>query len=238
MVSYSPELRIRLHGQSVADVTDGQVTVNRQAFRKLPLTVARRAIMAWGTTASGRPWRGTADAVEDARKIISSESTTGETHLADRLRVRLEYDTATIEQIDKIEPTDDETIAITVPGRGDVPWADLGIAVRTVKRDTVTGDIRHACGPDIQYLDADKVSGDLYVRQRRQGDSFRPIGLGGATKISDFLINKKVPVRLRDSIPILCCETGIMWVVGHAVDERYAVGDRTTELIEVTARPL
>lgn len=236
--SFLADLTKDMAGPNVAEAAHGRVTVNRPAFRKLPITVARRAIMAWAATVMDKPWRGTTDAVEDGRKLIASESTTGETHLADGIRVRLEYNTAEIGLVEQIEPTGDTSISMTLPGTVDVPWADTGISVRTVRRDAVPGDMRQVCGPYIQYFDADKVSGYLVVRPRRQGDSFRPIGIGGTTKVSDFLINRKVPVRLRDSVPILCCDTGIIWVAGHGADERYAVDDHSTELIEVSVKPL
>ncbi len=47
------------------------------------------------------------------------------------------------------------------------------------------------------------------VRTRKNGDSFVPEGMKGHKKIKDFLIDKKIPRRLRDELPIIICEDQI-----------------------------
>jgi tRNA(Ile)-lysidine synthase len=225
-------------GGDVACVKDGQVVVDRAAFRKLPVAIARRAVMAWGTLMHSRPWRGTGEAVDKIRDALRSESTTGEMHFADGLRLRLEYEKAVIEGAGPGAAVEDEEVRLPAPGRTDLGWADVCLSARVVPRESVPADIRNVCGPDVQYFDAEKVSGGMWLRRRRPGDSFRPMGLGGTIKVCDHLINRKVPARLRDRLPILCCETGIMWVVGHGADERYAVDDGTAKLFEVRVDPL
>ena len=55
------------------------------------------------------------------------------------------------------------------------------------------------------------------VRPRRPGDRFQPSGMTGTKKLQDFFTDAKVPRERRDSIPLLVCERGIAWVVGHRV---------------------
>lgn len=58
------------------------------------------------------------------------------------------------------------------------------------------------------------------VRARRPGDRFAPLGLAGSLKLSDYLINTKLPLDARDTWPLVCCgpeaET-IVWVGGAAL---------------------
>ena len=55
------------------------------------------------------------------------------------------------------------------------------------------------------------------MRTRRPGDRFQPSGMTGTKKLQDFFTDAKVPRALRDSVPLLVCERGIAWVVGHRV---------------------
>ena len=87
------------------------------------------------------------------------------------------------------------------------------------------------------YLDADKTGADLTVRSRRPGDRLRPLGLGGQKKLQDILVDAKVPARDRDAIPLVCAGDQIAWVVGHCIDERYALNSSSRQAIHLTSQP-
>jgi tRNA(Ile)-lysidine synthase len=56
----------------------------------------------------------------------------------------------------------------------------------------------------------------LQVRVRRPGDRFCPLGMGEhSIKLSDFMINEKIPQRARAMWPLLCLEDDIVWVLGY-----------------------
>jgi tRNA(Ile)-lysidine synthase len=66
----------------------------------------------------------------------------------------------------------------------------------------------------------------LSVRNRRPGDRFRPLGLGGRKKLQDFFVDRKVARDHRDAVPIVVDDHDrIVWVAGHAIDEDFRVTD-------------
>jgi len=69
-----------------------------------------------------------------------------------------------------------------------------------------------------QLLKADKICGELYARQRRTGDRIRVRGINKSLK--KLFIDARVPAELRDVIPVICDETGILYVPFTAVDDR------------------
>ena len=70
------------------------------------------------------------------------------------------------------------------------------------------------------------VRGPLAVRNRRPGDTFRPIGLGGRKKLQDFFVDRKVGRDRRDFVPLVVDETDrIVWVAGYGIDEEFRVTD-------------
>jgi tRNA(Ile)-lysidine synthase len=82
-----------------------------------------------------------------------------------------------------------------------------------------------------EALDADKAGRLLSVRTIRPGDSFRPLGLGGTKKISDFLVDRKVPLRQKAGEAVVAVDGKIAWLIGRRLDERFAVGEKTRRVM-------
>jgi tRNA(Ile)-lysidine synthetase-like protein len=75
----------------------------------------------------------------------------------------------------------------------------------------------------------------LTVRSRRNGDRLRPVGRGGSRKLQDLLVDRKVPARERDRVPIVTDRDGrILWVVGHAADVAAVPPDGAGDVIVLT----
>jgi tRNA(Ile)-lysidine synthase len=72
------------------------------------------------------------------------------------------------------------------------------------------------------------------VRNRRAGDRFRPLGLGGEKKVSRFLIDRKIPQDQRASVPLLVCNDRIIWVAGLGLAEEFKVTETPRDLYEVS----
>ena len=74
-------------------------------------------------------------------------------------------------------------------------------------------------------LSRDALGEIATIRTRRDGDRFQPSGMTGTKKLQDFFTDSKVPRSQRDGIPLLVCQRGIAWVVGHRVAEWARAGD-------------
>jgi tRNA(Ile)-lysidine synthase len=58
------------------------------------------------------------------------------------------------------------------------------------------------------------------------------MGLGGTKKLQDFLVDRKVPRQLRDTVPLVVDEHDrIVWVAGHAVGEEFGVTNPTEAVV-------
>ena len=93
-----------------------------------------------------------------------------------------------------------------------------------------------ATGGLIAYCDRG-VGTALTVRGRRPGDRLRPLGLGGSKKLQDLLVDRKVPRAERDTIPLVVGPSGILWVVGQALDEHARLAAGATDAIRLRALP-
>lgn len=84
----------------------------------------------------------------------------------------------------------------------------------------------------IAKIDASNVVFPIEVRSWQNGDSFIPFGLKGTKKISDFLINLKVPADEKDGIPLFVnSNNDILWVAPFRIDERYKISEKTKKVI-------
>jgi tRNA(Ile)-lysidine synthetase-like protein len=88
------------------------------------------------------------------------------------------------------------------------------------------------------YLRPPSVGEKWIVRSRLPGDRLRPFGVRGTKKLKDILIDARVPEDARDNIPLICDESGILWVVEHRIAERAAVRDEDETVLHITARPI
>ncbi|MDQ7917820.1 tRNA lysidine(34) synthetase TilS [Mesonia sp. MT50] len=73
------------------------------------------------------------------------------------------------------------------------------------------------------YFPIELLKFPLELRKWKPGDYFYPFGMQGKKKISDFLIDEKIPVTEKEKIWVLCNETDIIWIVNHRTDERYKI---------------
>ena len=84
------------------------------------------------------------------------------------------------------------------------------------------------------FLDAEKLTYPLAVRNFRAGDRFIPLGMTGHKKIKDFFIDLKIPSEERRAIPLMVCGDHIVWVCGHRIDDRYKVTPITKKILRAT----
>jgi tRNA(Ile)-lysidine synthetase-like protein len=95
------------------------------------------------------------------------------------------------------------------------PDDECGLLVESVEVDEALwvslskGDI----SPDRQaYVVAPQEP--LVWRGRIEGDRYQPLGSPGTAKLSDLLINRKIPAEMREALPVVLAGSAILWVPG------------------------
>ena len=104
-----------------------------------------------------------------------------------------------------------------------------------IKKITVTQDFVIEKSPKIALLDCDKLKFPLVLRQQKSGDKFIPLGMKGFKKLSDFLVDRKIPINEKIKIPVLVSGNDIVWVVGMRIDDRYKITDNTNNIFRLEA---
>jgi tRNA(Ile)-lysidine synthase len=82
------------------------------------------------------------------------------------------------------------------------------------------------------WLDAETLPESLELRTRHPGDRFEPLGMNGhSQKLSDFLVNEKLPQRARERWPLLCSGDNVVWVPGYRPANPYRLRSASRSVV-------
>ncbi len=82
------------------------------------------------------------------------------------------------------------------------------------------------------WLDLGGRKPQLVIRPRRAGERFKPLGMGGKSlKVSDLMINEKIPRRARDRWPLVCTGRDIAWVPGCRLSEDFRLTESSQQVV-------
>jgi tRNA(Ile)-lysidine synthase len=73
------------------------------------------------------------------------------------------------------------------------------------------------------------------IRARRPGDSFRPLGAPGTKKLKDWFIDRHVPARERNRLPLVLTDSGVVvWVPGLPPADDLKINATTKTALKLT----
>ena len=129
------------------------------------------------------------------------------------------------------------------------------MAYGAAERRLIAGVSDDECGLLAEHVDVDATlwaslsKGDIspgrevYViapseplswRGRVDGDRYQPLGSPGSAKLSDLLINRKIPAELREALPVVLAGSAILWVPGLPPAESARLSGPTKGALRLT----
>jgi tRNA(Ile)-lysidine synthase len=96
-----------------------------------------------------------------------------------------------------------------------------------------TEDFSMSTDPSMAQLDADLLQFPLLWRKWQAGDYFVPLGMRSEKKVSDFLIDLKVPFNSKADITVLESGAEIVCIIGHRISDRYKVTPDTRHVLVI-----
>jgi len=85
----------------------------------------------------------------------------------------------------------------------------------------------------VAALDLERLNFPLLIRNWQQGDYFIPLGMKGKKKVSDFLIDEKIPVNLKRNILVLVSKEDVVWIIGYRISDQYKITSRTRTVYHI-----
>lgn len=83
------------------------------------------------------------------------------------------------------------------------------------------------------YCDCDKIIGNVYVRKRKEGDYIAPSNRNCTKSLKKLFNEYHIAVEKRNSIPIICDDSGIIGVYGYCADERVKFDFNTKNILTI-----
>ncbi len=175
--------------------------------------------------------------VEDAVHVALNGVTGAEATLPHGLRLTVGYTTLTIADQRALNLPAEQpwlppktSMPLPIPGTLELPngWTLQTQPAAHWDLATIAAN-RH---PFNAWMDAAVLADAPCLRTRQAGDRFCPQGLGGAeVRLSDFLINLKVPHPWRDHLPLVEAGGRILWVAGLRLAETALVRPETVGVV-------
>ena len=121
-----------------------------------------------------------------------------------------------------------EFVAEIIPGKK-YEFDEFYLNTEVVDRS----EVNYALSPVVEFADADMAGDALTLRTWQPGDSFSPLGMKGHKKISDFLVDAKIPIYQKNNVLVLSNKEGIIWVCGLRVDDRFKITEATRRILKL-----
>jgi tRNA(Ile)-lysidine synthase len=168
--------------------------------------------------------------VEDVLRFIAKGRPQGVFSLPKGWRFVKQYGSLRLER----KKTKRKTVSYSyvLPLHGELIISEAGMKIRATR-----GPVSFTARPqnDLEAIfDLARLPETLTVRNFHPGDRFQPLGMRGHKKVKDLFIERKVPLSLRRTLPLLLAGGEILWIPCCGRSDVAKVRAETTEVLKVS----
>lgn len=87
------------------------------------------------------------------------------------------------------------------------------------------------------YLATELIDWPLVIRTWKAGDKIQPLGMRGRKKVSDLLIDAKIPMSKKKDVLVVEINEEIAWVIGLQISEKFKVSEATEAITKLEFTP-
>jgi tRNA(Ile)-lysidine synthase len=215
---------------------EDEMTFSASALRDLPdailSRVLRKAVGRLQTTDKTLQYEQLNNLIAAVRQCVQEKWF----HLPGEIQVRV-TESQVIVMRKEPSPANKKTMMPVWLKQNGVTWLPGQLGTILCRRIRAAHPVNFEADPMNQVISADNLTKDLVVRHRKQGDNWRPLGLGGTKSLKRTLIDLKVPRAERDKVLLICHGDDIIWVVGVQISEAVRVTQKTKQVLVVEFRP-
>jgi len=231
---YLEEIAEKFYSKSILKTVLGKSNENIQLdiskIRSYPLAIQRRVIRYGIKELTGSLRQITYLHCNEVLKLLKGKLAYGQIDLpnglvVERMRRELVIRRGKTQNIRSI------IYSVKIPGETVIP--EFGVKLRctvSIKKSNIKISRQ---GQYQEYLDYGKIKEPVFIRSRKNGDTFQPLGMIGKKKIKDFLIDQKVSQPEKNRVLFLTDKTDIIWVVGFRISDNFKVTEKTKQVLKV-----
>ncbi len=160
---------------------------------------------------------------EELSKILSTTHS-GKQFSSTSHTITIDRNTLIINPISPNTQTTQTTLHKDAP---EIEWLDDDLQTLT--------ETLNSTPPNTAILSADTIQFPLTLRRWQHGDRFTPLGMTHQKKISDYLIDIKMPLPQKETQQVLVdANSQIIWLVGQRISDTCKITPTTTTAIRIT----
>jgi tRNA(Ile)-lysidine synthase len=116
---------------------------------------------------------------------------------------------------------------------GNTKIGNTGLFIRSELIEKFSlNDIKNNPDESTAFLDKDKL-GEMFIRNLKPGDKFKPLGMKGTKKIFDYLNERGVPGSGKSMIPLVTSGKNIAWIAGYGIADDFKVAETTGQVLKL-----
>ena len=233
-LEYIEENVTHLYKECLIEEKKGSATINIGIFQRNHIAIRRRIVRSIIRNLTGSLKGIESVHVEKVLQLCESGRTGAEVHLPYKLKALKSYNhliIGTAVNDDIVRPF---CSAINIPGVTLVPEIAAGVKAFIEKKSSSVeqyGNMRYNSLE--QYFDYDSLKMGINIRNRRDGDVFKPYKSNGTRKLKEYFIDNKIPRHKRDSIPLIAQDNEIVWIIGYKISDKFKVTENTKTVLKL-----
>lgn len=83
------------------------------------------------------------------------------------------------------------------------------------------------------YIDCDRIVGNLEIRTRNSGDTIKLKNKNGTKPLTKVYNEYRIPTSIRDSLPVISDDNGVVWIHKIGVAERAATDENSKNILKI-----
>lgn len=220
-----------------------RIELDLPAWRELPLALKRSTLRRAVQTLRRSLRDISFEHIEAALAIVEQGGVGAKASLPQGLMLTLNYHTFVIAPAssptapplpDQPQLRQAQALPLNLAGVTSLPGTHWQLRADFLMLEQVNLNELNQLGPWEAYLDAEVIGQQAVLRQRRPRDTFTPLGMGQhRQKVSEFMINKKIPAAWRKFIPLLVSREQVWWICGYCPDDRARLRPTTQRVLHL-----
>jgi len=208
--------------------------LNRRLFLEQDKALQRLILRRWIEEAKGDLRGIDFDHIRDLLALIQHETPQGRLSIPGGWELVKEYETLRLGKRSANRPRCDYSYEIELGSDLRVLQAGLVIQSQWISPRLAT------CPCDLMeaMFDSAGLPDRLTVRNFRYGDRFQPLGMAGHKKIKELFSERRVPMSVRSTVPLLAMGDEILWIPGYGRSDIGKVRPHTEKILLFKALPV
>lgn len=223
----------KLYNKVLVNKSDGEIVLNTKVFNNYHKGAKGRILRKAIKEVIGFIRGIESVHIDDIIKLALDGRVGAMIHLPHKIRVEKSYQTLKVYQFKTFPQVNLYKVKLNIPG--DTLIQEEKFVLRANIIDDVNLDQykKNHKTSKVQYFDYHKLLGGINIRKRESGDLIKPVNSNGTKKLKKYFIDEKIPIDIRDQIPLVAKDKEIVWIIGYVISDKFKVTKSTKKVLKL-----